>query len=148
MKRINIHCFSKLNFASSQIDASLGTQQFRATFENSDKKLLPGQFVRARVVTGSKDGVFLVPQAAVMTSYQGKFVFVVNENNEVAPRPVVVGSWLGKDWVILSGLQAGEKVAVDNLIKLRPGAKVAPHPVGEPPVMPSPTAQSGKAKQV
>lgn len=138
----------KLNFASSQIDASLGTQQFRATFENSDKKLLPGQFVRARVVTGSKDGVFLVPQAAVMTSDQGKFVFVVNENNEVAPRPVVVGSWLGKDWVILSGLQAGEKVAVDNLIKLRPGAKVAPHPVGEPPVMPSPTAQSGKAKQV
>jgi membrane fusion protein (multidrug efflux system) len=138
----------KLNFASSQIDASLGTQQFRATFENNDKKLLPGQFVRARVVTGSKDGVFLVPQTAVMTSDQGKFVFVVNENNEISPRPVVVGSWLGKDWVILSGLQAGEKVAVDNLIKLRPGAKVAPHPLGEPPVMPSSAAQHGKAKQV
>ncbi|HEY3300307.1 MAG TPA: efflux RND transporter periplasmic adaptor subunit [Methylophilaceae bacterium] len=138
----------KLNFASSQIDASLGTQQFRATFLNDDKKLLPGQFVRARVVTGSKDGVFLVPQAAVMTSDQGKFVFVVNENNEIAPRPVVVGSWLGKDWIVLSGLQAGEKVAVDNLIKLRPGAKVAPHPLGEAPVMPSPSAQSAKAKQV
>lgn len=138
----------KLNFASSQVDVSLGTQQFRATFDNNDKKLLPGQFVRARVVTGSKDGVFLVPQAAVMTSDQGKFVFVVNESNEIAPRPVVVGSWFGKDWIILSGLQAGEKVAVDNLIKLRPGAKVAPHPFGEAPAMPSPSAQTAKAKQV
>lgn len=138
----------KLNFAGSQVDVSLGTQQFRATFENNDKKLLPGQFVRARVVTGSKDGVFLVPQAAVMTSDQGKFVFVVNESNEIAPRPVVVGSWFGKDWIILSGLQAGEKVAVDNLIKLRPGAKVAPHPFGEAPAMPAPSAQAAKAKQV
>jgi membrane fusion protein, multidrug efflux system len=137
----------KLNFAASQVDASLGTQQFRATFENNDKKLLPGQFVRARVVTGSQEGVFLVPQTAVMTADQGKFVFVVNENNEVTPRPVVAGSWIGKDWVILSGLQAGEKVAVDNLIKLRPGAKVAPHPFGEPPAMPVSSAKPVKAKQ-
>lgn len=138
----------KLNFASSQVDASLGTQQFRATFDNEDKKLLPGQFVRAKVVTGSKEGVFLVPQPAVLSSEQGKFVFVVNDKNEITPRPVVVGSWLGKDWIILSGLQSGDKVAVDNLIKLRPGAKVAPHPLVQPPVMPSPPAQTVKSKQV
>ncbi len=134
----------KLNFAASQIDPTLGTQQLRATFDNNDKKLLPGQFVRARVVTGSKDGVFLVPQTAVMTSDQGKAVFVINENNEVTPRPVVTGGWVGKDWVILSGLQAGDKVAVDNLIKLRPGAKVAPHPVGEPPAASAPAAKPAK----
>ena len=49
----------ELNFAASQIDPGLGTQQLRATFDNSDHQLLPGQFVRARVITGERSGVFL-----------------------------------------------------------------------------------------
>lgn len=118
----------KMNFAASGIDPQLGTQQLRATFENVDKGLLPGQFVRVRVTTGKKDGVFVVPQVAVMTNDQGKFVYVANEKNEATIRPIVVGDWVGKDWVVLSGLNVGEKVIVDNVIKLRPGAQVAPHP--------------------
>ena len=121
----------KLNFAASQIDPLLGTQQLRATFENADRRLLPGQFVRARVTVGKRDGVFLVPQAAVMTSDQGKFVFVVDEKNTVAPRPIQVGDWLGTDWIILDGLKAGDKVIIDNIIKLRPGMSVEPHVKGE-----------------
>ncbi len=123
----------KLNFAASQIDPALGTQQLRATFDNADKKLLPGQFVRARIVTGQKDGVFLIPQVAVQTSDQGKFVYVVNEKNEATVHPVEVGEWKGQDWVIYSGIKAGDKVIVDNLIKVRPGAPVAPHAAGQPP---------------
>ena len=128
----------ELNFAASQIDPLLGTQQLRATFDNSDQRLLPGQFVRARVVTGEQDGVYLVPQVAVQVSDMGTTVYVVNEKNEATVRPVVTGRWIGKDWVILDGLKAGDKVIVDNLIKLRPGTLVAPHPVGESPAGPPP----------
>ncbi|SEP31570.1 efflux RND transporter periplasmic adaptor subunit [Nitrosovibrio sp. Nv6] len=120
-----------LNFAASQIDPSLGTQQLRATFDNSDQRLLPGQFVRARVITGQRDGVFLVPQVAVQTSDLGKSVYVINEKNEATIRPVVAGRWIGKDWVILEGLKAGDKVIVDNIIKLRPGSLVSPHAPAE-----------------
>lgn len=127
----------KLNFAASQIDPTLGTQQLRATFENKDQQLVPGQFVRARVTTGKRDGVFLIPQVAVQNSDLGKFVYVVNEKNEATVRPVTVGEWQGKDWIILDGLKAGEKVIVDNLIKVRPGASVNPHPAGQPPQPPA-----------
>lgn len=129
----------KLNFAASSIDPQLGTQQLRATFDNDDKRLLPGQFVRVRITTGHQDGVFVVPQTAVMTNDQGKFVYVANDKNEATVTPIVAGNWLGKDWVVLSGLKAGEKVIVDNIIKLRPGAAVAPHPFGTVPAAPDAT---------
>src|SRR5687768_16395162 len=129
----------ELNFAASEIDPMLGTQQLRATFDNGDRRLLPGQFVRARVVTGERDGVFLVPQVAVQTSDLGKTVYVVSDKNEVVVRPVVAGNWIGKDWVILEGLNAGDKVIVDNLIKIRPGALVSLHAPAETP--PEPAAQ-------
>ena len=120
-----------INFAASSIDPQLGTQQLRATFANENKQLLPGQFVRVRVVTGEKSGVFVVPQTAVVNNDQGKFVFVVNDKNEAVITPIVAGNWVGKDWVILSGLKAGDKVAVDNIIKLRPGMTVMPKPAAE-----------------
>ncbi len=131
----------KLNFAASTIDPQLGTQQLRATFENADKRLLPGQFVRIRVTTGHQDGVFVVPQTSVLTNDQGKFVFVVNEKNEATIRPVVVGNWVGQDWVILIGLKAGEKVVIDNIIKLRPGTVVSPHAKGQAPAVASKSAK-------
>ena len=118
----------KINFAASEINPSLGTQELRATFENNERQILPGQFVRVRVTTGKKDGVFLLPQLAVLNSDQGKFVFVVNEKNQATPRPVIAGEWKGKDWVILGGLQAGDKVIIDNLIKVRPGMPVTNMP--------------------
>ena len=134
----------KLNFAASQIDAALGTQQLRATFDNRDKKLLPGQFVRARVTTGTRDGVFLVPQTAVQTGDQGKFLFVIDHDkqgkNIAGIRPITEGGWQGKDWIILGGLKAGDQVIVDNLIKVRPGAAVEPHAFGTPTAMPSKSA--------
>lgn len=126
----------RLNFLASNIDPTLGTQQLRAEFDNTDGRLLPGQFVRARLLTGVRDGVFLVPQVAVMQTDQGRLVMVADAENKVTPRPVQTAEWRGKDWVILGGLRAGDKVIVDNLIKLRPGMAVAPHPPGSPPGAP------------
>jgi membrane fusion protein (multidrug efflux system) len=140
----------KLNFTANQIDPSLGTQELRATFENADKTLLPGMFVRARVTTGTREGVFLVPQTAVLTGDQGKFVYVAEKNKEgkntAGIRPISETGWQGKDWVVQSGLNAGDQVIVDNLIKLRPGAEVAPHPFGTPPPMP-PAAKPDNTQQ-
>src|SRR5574343_2038201 len=118
----------KLNFLASNIDTTLGTQALRAEFDNAGGQLLPGQFVRVRILTGERDGVFLVPQSAVLQTEQGTLVMTAGAENKVAPRPVKAGEWYGKDWVILGGLNAGDKVIVDNLIKLRPGAPIDPHP--------------------
>ena len=120
----------ELNFSASNIDPALGTLQLRAEFKNADKKLIPGQFVRVKVTTGQKEGVFLVPQTAVMTGEQGKFLFVAEKDKDgnvrANVRAVEVGNWQGQDWVVLSGLSAGDQVIIDHLIKLRPGAAVLP----------------------
>jgi membrane fusion protein, multidrug efflux system len=86
-----------------------------------------------------------VPQAAVSTGEQGTFVFIANAKNQAERRPVTVGEWKGTDWIILSGLQAGDKVITDNLIKLNmmpPGASVAPHALGAPPSLPAGAPQT------
>jgi membrane fusion protein (multidrug efflux system) len=136
----------ELNFAASRIDPALGTQQLRATFDNSEHQLLPGQFVRARVTTGERGGVFLVPQIAVQTSDLGKSVYTVNDKNEATTRPVVAGQWIGTDWIILEGLKAGDKVIIDNILKLRPGTRVSPHAPGEMPPAPSGAPASADKK--
>jgi membrane fusion protein (multidrug efflux system) len=138
----------KLNFSASQIDPKLGTQQLRATFENSEHQLLPGQFVRAKISTGERNGVFLIPQTSVLTGDHGKFVFVADKDKDgkvvAVVRPIKEGSWLGSDWVVIEGLKDGDQVIADNLIKVRPGSPVNPHPLGTAAEMPA--ANSAKAK--
>ncbi len=134
----------RLNFTSSTVDPKLGTVQMRAEFANPDLSLLPGQFVRAQVVAGEEQAV-LVPQSAVMQSDQGRFVWLVADG-KATPRPVDAGTWLGRDWVIRGGLAAGDKVIVDNLLKLRPGAPVAPHAPGELPGAPGGAPKSDAVK--
>ena len=112
----------KLNFSGSTVDARLGTVQMRAAFANPDLAILPGQFVRAQVVAG-EERAFLVPQAAVVSNELGKAVWTIRDG-KATPTPVQVGGWVGSDWVVRSGLNEGDQVIVDNLIKLRPGAPV------------------------
>lgn len=116
----------RLDFAGSVVDPRLGTVQMRAEIANPGGQWLPGQFVRAQIVTGEQDA-FLVPQAAVQSGDQGRFVWVMADG-KATPKPVVAGPWQGRDWVIRSGLAAGDQVIVDNLIKLRPGAPVQAAP--------------------
>ncbi len=116
----------RLNYLASTIDPMLGTQQLRAEFPNPDDRLLPGQFVRARLLLGEREGVFLVPQVAVMQNDAGRMVMVADAENKVTPRPVQTAEWRGTDWVVLGGLQPGDKVITDNLMKVRPGMVVEP----------------------
>jgi membrane fusion protein (multidrug efflux system) len=135
----------KLDFSGSVVDARLGTVPMRAEIANPGGQWLPGQFVRVQIVTGEQDA-FLVPQAAVQSGDQGRFVWVMADGKAV-PRPVVTGSWQGRDWVIRSGLAAGDAVIVDNLLKLRPGAPVqkAPPPGAAPAAAaPAPSAAASK----
>jgi membrane fusion protein (multidrug efflux system) len=138
----------RLNFAASAIDTRLGTQQLRAEFDNPRQLLLPGQFVTVRITAGERDKVFLVPQAAVVQTEKGNLVFTVDADGKAQARPVKTGDWIGKDWTILSGLSAGDKVVVDNLLKLQPGAPVteAPPAAAPPaaPATPAAAAASGK----
>jgi len=126
----------RINYLGSTIDTTLGTQQLRAEFDNADGRLLPGQFVRVRLLTGMRDGVYLVPQSAVVQTEQAKLVMTADAENKVAPRPIEAAEWRGTDWGITKGLQPGDKVIVDNLMKLRPGAPVAPHPPAAAPGAP------------
>jgi membrane fusion protein, multidrug efflux system len=114
----------RLNFAATEIDTRLGTQQLRAEFDNPDQQLVPGQFVRVRITAGQRDNVYLIPQAAVLQTEKGYFVFTVDNEGKAAARTVQTGEWVGTDWTILSGLNAGDRVIVDNLLKIRPGAPV------------------------
>src|SRR5665213_2005901 len=95
----------KLNFAATEIDARLGTQQLRAEFDNKREDLVPGQFVRVHLIAGRRDNVFLVPQAAVMQTENGYFVFVVGSDGKAMARTVQTGAWIGSDWTILAGLK-------------------------------------------
>lgn len=113
----------RLNFAGSTVDARLGTVQLRAEFANPDLRLLPGQFVRVAVVAGTQEA-FVVPQSAVLQNDQGRFMWILGPENKALQRPVETGAWLGSDWIIRSGLKAGDKLIVDNLLRLRPGVTV------------------------
>jgi membrane fusion protein (multidrug efflux system) len=116
----------KLNFAGSVVDPRLGTVQLRASFPNPDLSILPGQFVRAQVQAGVEPA-YLVPQGAVVSGEHGKMVWTVADG-KATPTPVEVSNWVGHDWAVRKGLNDGDRVIVDNLLKLRPGAPVAPHP--------------------
>jgi membrane fusion protein (multidrug efflux system) len=122
----------ELNFTASTVDSSTGMVQMRAGFPNPDTSLLPGQFVRVQVAIGAREA-YRVPQAAITQTDQGKVLFTVAPDNTVAPRPVETDGWVGHDWVVTQGLAPGDRIIIDNLMKLRPGAAVMPHAAGEDP---------------
>jgi len=122
----------QLNFAATAIDTKLGTQQLRAEFANPREQLLPGQFVNVVVNAGQRDNVFVVPQAAVVQTEKSSLVFVVDAEGKAQARPVQMGDWIGSDWTVLSGLNAGDRVITDNLLKVRPGAPVTAAPAAAP----------------
>jgi len=122
----------KLNYTASTVNTTTGMVPMRASFPNRKSVLLPGQFVRVQVTVGEREA-YLVPQAALSQTDQGHMLFTVSADNTVAPRPVETDGWSGNDWVITSGLKPGDKIIIDNLMKLRPGAPVMPHAPGEGP---------------
>lgn len=113
-----------LDFFALSIDETTGTAALRAEIPNPDRKLVPGQFVRARIDAGVRPNGVLIPQRAVQVAQKGASVMVVGPDDKVANRPVKVGALQGESWLILGGLQTGDRVIVDGLQKVQPGAPV------------------------
>jgi membrane fusion protein (multidrug efflux system) len=113
----------RVNFSDARVNTTTGTIDARAVFPNADRRLMPGQFVRVRVNGASRPHAILVPQRAVLEGPDGKFVFVVREG-KAEPRPVQVGDWHDKQWIISQGLEEGDAVIVDGVVKVRPGVTV------------------------
>ena len=138
----------KLLFSDMTVDTTSGQITLRAEVPNPTGTLLPGLFVRVRLEQAQASNAITLPQQAVTRSPQGDTVMVVGADGKVAPRPVTVGGQQRGQWVILSGLQAGEQVMVDGFQKLRPGAPVKPvpwQPGGTKPAAATPPTTSASA---
>lgn len=121
----------KLDFVAPSLDNATGTQEYRALFPNPDHMLVPGQFVRARLVGFQSSAALAVPIRAVQTSLGRQFVYVVGAGDTVQMRDVEPGSWSGDNWIIKRGLSAGDRVIVDGLQKVFPGGTVRPVPAAD-----------------
>ncbi|KWF25716.1 efflux RND transporter periplasmic adaptor subunit [Burkholderia pseudomultivorans] len=115
----------KLQFSDVTVDQTTGSVTIRAVFPNPGKVLLPGMFVRARIEEGVNDGAFLVPQIGVTHDQKGQPVaLVVNASNKVETRTLKTSGMQGQNWIVEGGLQAGDRVIVQGVDKVRPGATV------------------------
>jgi multidrug efflux system membrane fusion protein len=118
-----------LDYVAPQIDATTGTLQARAIFQNADHMLLPGFFARVRIPMLLQSGqTLLVPDRALGANQAGSYALVVNKDDVVEQRSVVTGQAFGDLRQILSGLSADDRVVVDGLSRAVPGEKVAPKP--------------------
>jgi len=116
-----------INFSDNKVDPGTGTLRVRASLNNPKPRVLsPGLFMRVRLPVGSPHKSVLVAEQALGTDQGRKFVYVVNDKNEVVYRPVQVGRLLEGKRVINEGLSTGERVVVSGLQRVRPGAKVDP----------------------
>jgi len=111
-----------------QVDVRTGTLRVAALFPNPTNILRPGQFVRVRVLIGTRQGALLIPQRAVM-ELQGSYqVAVVGPDNRVDIRTVKPGERVGPLWVIDEGLKTGERVVAEGVLKVKEGISVKPKP--------------------
>ncbi|WP_322105936.1 efflux RND transporter periplasmic adaptor subunit [Paraburkholderia sp. J41] len=138
----------KLQFSDVTVDQTTGSVTVRALFPNPDRVLLPGMFVRARIEEGTNDHAFLVPQVGVQHDQKGQAtVMVVNKDNKVELHPIVTSGSQGQDWIVESGINAGDRVIVQGTEKVKPGAEVKAIDAQLPPPPPpgSPSADEATA---
>jgi len=134
----------RLKFAEVTVDQNTGSVTVRATFANPHGDLLPGLFVRARIIEGVQPNGILVPQAGIGRNDRGDATaLVLGPDNVVQPRIVTTRQTVGDKWLVTSGLRPGDKVLVEGLVGVMPGMKVVPHPAGAPPAAPAAPAMQG-----
>ncbi len=139
---------ANLGFRDIRVNPSTGTVDARAVLDNSKETLSPGQFVRVRVTGAQQQAAILLPQRAVLENPAGgKIVMTVGPESKVAPRPVEVAQWQGDQWVITSGLNAGDQVITDGFMKAPPGTPVTPQLAGDEPVGGASSVPATETKQ-
>lgn len=114
----------RLSFTEATVDPTTGTVRGRGTFDNAERRLIPGQFVRLRV-SGQAREVIRIPQTAVQQDVQGPFAYVVGPDNKAERRGIRLGRTVGREWVIEEGLRPGDRVISEGVVKVTEGAAVA-----------------------
>ena len=141
----------RLEFVDNQIDPQAGSVRMRAVVDNKDGLLTPGLFAKVQIGNDNQAGAAsaLVAERAIGTDQNRKFVWVVGDKNLPAYRPVQLGTQVGDLRVITAGLTAGERVIVDGLQRVRPGAPVAPQlvPMSGPAASAASSASAASAAQ-
>ena len=123
----------QINFINSGIDEGTGTIKLRAVFPNPKKQLKPGQFLRLVMEGLTRVNALIVPQEAIMQGANGSYVYIVNDKKMVEAVNIQTGLMTKEGgWIVDSGLKAGDRVIVSNLMKIRPGMTVDPKNVGQP----------------
>ena len=136
-----------IDFLAFSVDQETGTVELRAEFPNPERLLLPGEFVRAQIYAGEVQNGLTVPQRAVSLTEEGGTVFVVNGEGQATVRQVTLGAMVNGNWIVESGLKAGDRVIVSNLQKIRPGTpvKIMRAPTGQRPAASPPPTKTGQA---
>lgn len=134
-----------VNFADVRVSPDTGTSEGRATIPNPEDWLRAGEFVRVRLTGAVREAAFKVPQRAVLEGPQGKFVYTVGKDGKAEMKKVEVGEWTDGDIVVHAGLNPGDQVIVDGVLKLGPGAPVQVAPPGQPGAAPAAPGQAPAA---
>lgn len=127
-----------VDFSSTTVDPATGAVKLRARIPNPERTLLPGMYVTLEASLGQRHNVFLVPQAAVLRDTVGAYVYTVGADGKVVRRDITTSAMDGANWIVTSGLKAGEKVIVSGVQNVKEGAPAKASPW-------QPSAQPGNA---
>ena len=132
----------RIEFSDVTVDPSTGSVTLRAVFPNPDGVLLPGMFVRARIVNGTAPNSVLIPQGAVILDPKGgATVLIAGGDGKAQSRKVGLGQMIGNQWQITSGLNAGDRVITEGAMKLKAGAAIKAEPVRAATAAPAESAE-------
>ena len=135
----------RLSFAEATVDPTTGSFNLRVVVPNPGHLLMPGMYVRANVANGARANALLVPQPGITRDPKGQATaMVVGADGKVQPRPVKVSRTVGSRWLVEDGLKAGDRVIVEGLQKIQPGATVKPVEQGSAPARPAAPAAPAK----
>ncbi len=132
---------AKIDFVDNRVDQASGTMRLRAKVDNADRFLTPGLFGRIRIAVGGPKKGVLIPDEAIASDQTRRIVYQVAEDGTVKPTPVVPGPKIDGYRLIRSGLEGTETIAINGIVRIRPGVKVTPQPTQLPPVAAAPAGQ-------
>jgi membrane fusion protein (multidrug efflux system) len=115
-----------IDFSGTRVDPNTGTIAFRGIVPNPEHRLLPGMFVKVRLMLGERGDVFLLPQAAVLRDTQSAYVWAVGEDNKAVQKRITTDATYGGNWIVTAGLNDGDRIAIEGLTMIQPGTVLQP----------------------